>query len=315
MNKKEKAVVIWHLTCLHLEGKTLIKGTLLERLPQPYNANTRTYQHASHVLQTYLTNPYKNADIWIVTEAETVQVQTDDSGNFQMLSSYTLEKQPAFKISEDGPFLKVAQTYPITFPCSKSPFDVISDIDDTAIHSYSTQFLKRVIKILFYTPSERDVVSGTQQLLQGFNLHGARINYVSKSESNLFYLLAKVFKTHKLPQGAMLLTPYLSLLELLIPKKGLDFKFETIQFLLTHTPHKKYVLIGDDSQKDVVVYTKIIKAFPNRILKVYIRQTQPELQANQKENLDALLATQVPVLYFKQDNFIDVKQELLTLKQ
>lgn len=132
-------------------------------------------------------------------------------------------------------------------------------------------------------PQKRKTTEFTQQLLSLVSLNASNVFYISKSESNLFDLLSTFIRTHQLPKGALFLTPYLSFRELIKRKKGKDFKINNIQFILENSPDKKFILFGDDTQKDMEVYRIIANLFPNNIARIYIRQTKKKI--NRKKQL------------------------------
>ena len=50
------------------------------------------------------------------------------------------------------------QAYSIYYPLEEGRIEIISDIDDTILHSFSNSFLKRVFTILFTRPELRKMV-------------------------------------------------------------------------------------------------------------------------------------------------------------
>lgn len=205
--------------------------------------------------------------------------------------------------------MRIVQNYPVIFKKKESPFGVISDIDDTIIVSYSTSFIKRIKVLAFSLPQKRKVVNFTQNLLSEFQKHGTDFLYISKSESNLFALLTTFIKHNKLPVGNLILTHYLTFSQLLSPKKGLNYKLNKIYFILKNTGTKQFVLFGDDSQKDMEVYSEIAEEFPERILKIYIRQTKRKVLPYQKRMHERLLLTSIPIVYFNGHSKMDFQNE------
>ena len=77
------------------------------------------------------------------------------------------------------------------------------------------------------------------------------------------------------------------------------YKFEKIKHILEFYPGLQYVLLGDDSQQDPLLYESICKIFPVTVKAVYIRQTG----IHKKNNIIAVLknieSLDVSVCYFK----------------
>ena len=107
------------------------------------------------------------------------------------------------------------------------------------------------------------------------------------------------WKFRELSQGPLLLTPFLNFRQLLNPKKGEDYKLNNLRLLINQMPEKKFILLGDDSQRDMDAYTQTIQEYPERIKKVYIRQTRLTRKAVQDEKWNKLLASGVDAVYFR----------------
>ncbi len=164
------------------------------------------------------------------------------------------------------------------------------------------------------TPNKRKNIDFTKELFKGFKKLDARVFYVSKSEYNLFGMLTSFIEYNKLPKGQLILTPYLKFSQLLNPKKNRNFKTNHIRFIIENLLTNGFVLIGDDSQRDMEIYLEIARKFPERILKIYIRQTKKKILFHQKQMWEKLKSTGIPVKYFKADSDVDVVKEMEQLK-
>ena len=305
--------IVWQLSVLHLNKSALISGVLLKDRPFTYNKQISGFKNLLKVVKSYFIGVCDDQEIIIAIGNKNIKTRTNDRGGF----SYTLDFIPNndIKISfpTDANPLNIIQSYPIIFKNTNSSFDVISDIDDTIIFSYTADFFKRIRTVAFTTPDKRKPVEFTQHLLEEFKKEDIRVFYVSKSESNLFSMLSYFIEKNKLPKGSLFLTPYLKLGQLFKSKKH-NFKIENIRFIFENSGNKKYVLFGDDSQADMEVYANVVKEFPERILKIYIRQTKPKILSTQKKMWEKLRATKVPVNYFKEENTLNVSNEMSQLK-
>ncbi len=97
--------------------------------------------------------------------------------------------------------------------------------------------------------------------------------YVSKSEENLYSILSRFIENRGLPRGIFFMTRWLSLRQLFNPRKDKNHKIDRIKKVLELTQEKDFVLIGDDTQRDLEIYLDIAKEYPDRILKILIRKT------------------------------------------
>jgi phosphatidate phosphatase APP1 len=167
----------------------------------------------------------------------------------------------------------------IYMPARQADFAVISDIDDTLIHTHLTSPLKwKAIYATFFLNAEtRRVVEGAASFLSALEQgpeadYKTPFFYVSNSPWNLFDLLRDFLIRRAFPKGPLLLRD----LGVPIRKKKLkkEHKYQSIAKILAHFPHLPFVLIGDSGEKDALIYEKITKAFPNRIKAIYIREVK-----------------------------------------
>jgi len=305
--------VVWQLSALHLDSKMLLSGVILSNNRISYDKPKGMFGNFLLVCKSYFIGVYANKEISIKINNKTINTSTDKYGSFTVLIDTQHKVDFVIKTDDNEKPLQVPQNYPVFFQNTKSPFDVISDIDDTIIVSYTTDIFKRIRTLAFTPPQKRKTVSFIQKLLQETEKHDTRVLYVSKSESNLFTMLTSFIEHHNLPKGNLILTPYLKFSQLFNPKKGREYKLNTIRNILNHTGVKKYVLLGDDSQKDMEVYSEIAQEFPGRILKIFIRQTKRKILPYQKVMLKNLKLTRLPVVYFNDDTNIDIQNEFKQL--
>ena len=307
--------IVWQISALHLTDKrTLFSGVILSNYPFTYDTKTGMLNNMVKVIKSYYTRTFSNKEILIISNGKTIKAKTDIHGSFQVIAGFWHKGEIKIYITGQNNPLHILQTYPITFKETGSPFDIISDIDDTIIVSYTADFFKRIGVVAFTPPAKRKVIGFSQKLLDEFKKQDTRIFYVSKSESNLFGMLTTFITHNKLPKGKLFLTPYLNYHQLLFTKKNKVFKIDRIRFLIKNSNNKKYILFGDDSQKDIEIYSKIAEEFPQAILKIYIRQTKNKIFPHQKQMLEKLRSINVPFTYFKTDTLIDIAKEISQLK-
>lgn len=291
--------VVWELSVIHLSNnKTLISGVILQNTPYTYQNKKGLLRNIISIFKSYFTNTYSNQSISLSSNQINSSIVTDDKGGFQIVFPHLHENEVKVFSETNQKAIKIAQTYPIIFKETDSSFDVISDIDDTILISKSPHPARRIANLLFKSPFKRKVISFTKSKLEEFQNQQARIFYVSKSESNLFGYLTSFITLNNLPRNPLFLTPYLNMYQLIRLKKGKDFKFKKISFLLENSDSKKYVLFGDDGQSDLETYLSIILQFPQKIISVYIRKTKKKLTPFQEETMRKLISTQVPINHF-----------------
>ena len=108
---------------------------------------------------------------------------------------------------------------------------------------------------------------------------------MSNSEWNLYDFLIDFFSINELPKGVFFLQYLKKGFRDLIStgKVNHSHKKSSIEFLLRFYPNKKYVLVGDNGQKDMEIYQEVVSRFPKRIKGVMIRRL-PYIKNEKKIN-------------------------------
>ena len=303
---------VWQISILTLSSKSFIKGVVLNARPPLEKKRLSVLENLTTLIKSYTRRPLKTTEIKIKIDKREFHVVTNKEGIFNLELEYTLEKEPEIGISFQDKELSIIQEYPVFFKSINSEIDVISDIDDTILISHTANIIKRIGLLSFVTPLKRKTVQFTQQLLNFSNEHPCNVFYVSKSESNLFRVLYSFITNNQLPKGILLLTPYLNFKQLLTGKKGKDFKLNNIQFIIENSIEKKFILFGDDTQKDMEVYAIIAKTYQKRIARIYIRKTKKNVNKRKQTLLKNLKEIFPATVYFNEST--DIELELKQIK-
>ncbi|MGF1522270.1 MAG: App1 family protein [Leptolyngbyaceae cyanobacterium] len=176
-------------------------------------------------------------------------------------------------------------------------FGVISDIDDTIVHTAATDLLK-MIRIVYLGSAESrrpfDGVAEFYQALQrGKEQESNPIFYVSSSAWNMYDVFARFMVLNGIPKGPLFLKDIEFDLEKLLSFKHEVHKLEQIQPIFDRFSQLPFILIGDSGQKDAEIYVNLAKQYPNRILGILIRDVVPNNTKRQQE-LKELAATIAP---------------------
>ena len=275
--------VVWQLSIIQFHDKTLVSGVILQKKPSLYSKKVGRLKNLIKVAGSYFTPVASNLPLEIRFDKQFFQTKTSARGSFSLLLDTTQQQVPEIRLANNGAPLKIVQHYPVLMDQTSSLFDVISDIDDTILRSYSTNALRRIQTLTLTSPYKRKVIGYTRSLFEHFSTQKARVFYVSKSESNLFNLLTSYIRFNGFPEGSMFLTSYLSIFTLFRPGKGRDYKINHIRFIIRNSGDKKFYLLGDDSQRDMEIYLSAADEFPGRIANVFIRQTRSHKSKKQKK--------------------------------
>ena len=216
-----------------------------------------------------------NAGYFIIDEKiENLSSLTNDEGWLHFKASYTNENVRR-AINNKNKFVGE-----LLIPDKNAEFGVISDIDDTILHTgvVSTFKWRLLINTFFKSPAKRKALEGTSKFYSLLHLgkSGKNANpifYVSHSPWNLYKYLNFFLSKNNFPKGAILLRTFGNIFQ----KKTADIKpqkqKEIVNILKTY-PNLKFILIGDAGEYDADIYMEIVKNYPNRIAAIYLRSVK-----------------------------------------
>ena len=238
------------------------------------------------------TDEIKNAELTVKLGDDSLYyTKTDSNGYFlfdekvENLSEYANKEgwvplEISYKNEQLSRPIQFQNRFPgeMLIPSKKASFGVISDIDDTILHTGLVSILKwRVLFNTFLTSAgKRLPLDGTPEfyhlLHQGKTGDEANpIFYVSHSPWNLYRYLEYFLKKNNFPKGPIILrnfpSPFARKNKNEKPQKHKD-----ILNLLHAYPNLKFILIGDSGEHDPVIYLEIAKTYTERIAAIYLRR-------------------------------------------
>ncbi|KAJ3536706.1 hypothetical protein NMY22_g5912 [Coprinellus aureogranulatus] len=164
------------------------------------------------------------------------------------------------------------------FPSANSGFGVISDIDDTVKIS-NVLDTGALLKSTFL--EDPKPVSGMPELYRSLSqkLNGPQFIYITGSPYQLYPFLNSFLDTAYPDAKGPIFTQNLTVvnipeaIKLFTNDQGtLEYKIKTIDRLQTMYPQKKWLAIGDSTQKDPEAYATIFKKYSGFISCIWIRQ-------------------------------------------
>jgi len=248
------------------------------------------------------TDKVKNAKLTLsLPDGRVLQTKTDSQGYFlidKMVESllpiideegwlrYNIsfaEKIGKRKIQQNNQFKGEVLIPPLRGDVNSSEvkFGVISDIDDTILHTGLTSRLKwRVVKnTIFKSAENRIPFEGAADFYT--KLHKGKsgdnsnpIFYVSHSPWNLYSYLELFLEVNEFPKGPILLrdfaNPFTRIFRPSEKGEKPEKQKEILNILKTY-PNLPFILIGDSGEHDPDIYIEIAEAYPKRILAIYMR--------------------------------------------
>ncbi|HEV2079803.1 MAG TPA: phosphatase domain-containing protein [Allosphingosinicella sp.] len=164
---------------------------------------------------------------------------------------------------------------PVIAPGTDNHWGIISDIDDTVVETGATDFVRNWRRVLVDRPQDRLAVPGASTLYRMIARdHVAPVRpffYVSSSPWNLYGFITEFMELNSIPHGPMFLKDYgIDDKQFIRPSHG-EHKLRAIETVLAFYPGFRFLLIGDNGQKDVEVYAQAVADFPSRVAAVFIR--------------------------------------------
>jgi phosphatidate phosphatase APP1 len=231
--------------------------------------NTYRRFHSDEVAGARIVASYRDA---------VVESVTDDEGHFSIrLAPATVDQRVWHEVSLTLPETDANAVAHVLVPPADAAFGVISDIDDTIVHTHATS-LVGMTRSIIRNAASRLPFEGVADLYLALHAERNPIFYVSSSPWNLYELLHDFMDINKIPHGPMLLQDWGIDEATLILDAHTDHKLEQIGLLVDYYPALKFVLIGDSGQHDPEIYLRVIQSHPGRILAAFIRDVTPDLR-------------------------------------
>ena len=213
---------------------------------------------------------------------KTFEARTDQEGYFSVRAATPAAAKPGWNPVEVGtPGGELSARAEILIVPPANRLGVISDFDDTLIVSNVNDKSKLLKLSLLRNPQQRQAAPGMAAFLRQLAARNpqpaaAPVFYLSASPRQLQTSIQAFLDRHGYPRGVLL------------AKKVTDdktrdpltdqarYKTARIEALLRELPALRFVLIGDDGEKDPEIYHDIRTRFPERVEAVYIRRVHPD---------------------------------------
>lgn len=214
-----------------------------------------------------------------------LSLTADAEGWVEVDIRYIDERNPETKLEKDhfkGELL---------IPETEAEYGVISDIDDTILHTGVTSFFKlRLLKNSLLTNTYKRIpLKGAPELYQKLHLGKSGRNknpmfYLSNSPWNLYQYLKLFLDFNNFPKGPILLRNFRTPFDRSLKPEKPHKQKEIINILKTY-PDLKFILIGDSGEHDASIYTDIAVQYPERILAIYLRSVKHKRQMQRVQSI------------------------------
>jgi len=165
-------------------------------------------------------------------------------------------------------------------------FGIISDVDDTIIHTDIIRKIQMIVNTVMYDSENRVAFEGVPELYRALcDDNRNPLFFVSGSSYNLYEMLITFCRINRIPKAPFVLRD-LGIGESHWIREGSEsFKTRNIEFILDLYDKLPFILIGDSGEEDPEIYLDIHKKYPGRILAIYIRQVHSNAR---KQEIDKM---------------------------
>jgi phosphatidate phosphatase APP1 len=294
----------------HTDNLVIYGHVLTGKKSFPSKFSDNIFFNFVHLIKLFFIKPIPNAKLKLQWGDQTFYTTSAPDGFFKFEWQSNTEVAAGWHLVKvhlvDNQDHEINSAEGKLFVPNSTQFGFISDIDDTVLVSHSANTGKKLRVMLTKNPRSRktfaDVVRFYNLLAQSHteaNLPNPFF-YVSSSEWNLYDDLNEFFKHNGLPKGVFLLNEIKKWYQLLSTGKTKHGgKLTRTERILKAFPKQKFILLGDNSQSDPVIYASIVNKYSDRIFAIYIRNVSLKKEAVTTKLLESIENKNVFTCQFK----------------
>ncbi len=256
------------------------------------------------LLSLYRTKAVSSQTVSLTFDSHEVTGKTDASGFFFIKDKIDSVNSVLQKIhlGTNESVHVVTGLYSLSLHRVDTPYIVVSDIDDTILHSYISRKILKFRTLMFTTMEKRRAVEPVKTLISSIVKRGATPLYISNSEQNLYPLIYRFLMHNDFPAGPLFLKQMLKLKDIIRYRKLPTPEVHKLKMLDEVIPlfsNKKFVLIGDNTQFDMTIYLSTAKKYPVNITDIFIRKVinLPDEAGKVRELREMLAKSQINFYY------------------
>jgi len=295
-----------HWKQLHVIGQVFALSPYARK---KYRKNIWTNTFA--LIRSFMVKPIPYAAMRLCWKNQWAYTKAESDGFFKFDLEPNQELQPGWHqvdvdlLSNLDSEEVVAKGTGLIYLPPQNSFGYVSDIDDTFLISHSSHLLKRLYVLLTKNAHSRKPFEGVvkhYQLLAESGTNAQKPNpffYVSSSEWNLYDYIKEFCRTNEMPPGILLLNQLKRFRDFWKTGQGKHAtKYVRIARIIESFPNQKYILLGDDSQRDPDIYASIVRDFPTKVFAVYLRKIKRSNESATTKLVEEMKLTGVFCCYF-----------------
>ncbi len=276
---------------LHLKGRVLEdKGITSPR------DNDTIWLNLLNMYKRYDSHEIPRARVRAQVGSIVHEVKTDGDGFFDLhlptpaafTSDHLWHDIPLEVIRYPGkrqPKEAIRATGQVLLPPPGAEFGVISDIDDTVVHTDATNLLKMARNVFLNNARTRLPFEGVaafyQALQKGTKGAFNPLFYVTSSAWNIYDLLVDFFLVRGIPLGPLFMIDVGLTEDYFISPSHRQHKVARMRAVMDAYADLPFILIGDSGQRDPEIYLQIVQEYPGRVPAVYIRDVAGDSRDDQ----------------------------------
>ena len=305
---KKKVIKAYH-GFGHTHDLVLFGHVFNHSLRRHRNTSTNILANLIELIKLFIVKPLPGVQVQLDWEGQVIHSKTGDDGFYRFEWTAKQETTAGWHdviVKCAGKENSCEQAHGEIFVPHSTQFAFISDIDDTILVSHSYTKLRRLRELLFNKPHSRLVfkdVARHYHLLAAAKTNPHEPNpffYVSSSEWNLYDYIQDFFEHNELPKGAFLLNQVKRWYQFFrTGSNNHEGKLIRIARLFKIFPRQRFILFGDNSQKDPAIYNKLSKKYGDRIFAVYIRNVNRKKVESTKKYLREMEEENIYTCFFK----------------
>lgn len=231
------------------------------------------------ILALYRTRFFANQKVTLHFNVGVTVVTTDRSGSFYTIVPHDPDRKQLMQIVlGDGRNVRtVEDLYLRQIHTINSNVIVVSDIDDTLLHSHISNRLLKLRTLMFTSMEKRKAVESMTKLINDLHKEGASSFYLSNSEQNLYPLIYRFLLHNGFPPGPLFLKQMRKVRDVFRSvslQEREKHKVRMLNEIITLFPDRKFFLLGDSTQSDLKIYSAFAEQYPNNIRYVIIRKVK-----------------------------------------
>jgi len=302
--------------CIRLRGRLIKENNLT-----PASDNDSIWRNLSNIRKRFWVKGIGRAKGRLFTLGRCIEFETNKKGYFEI--DYELKDSlfveriwNEFKIVFPDLNLNYYEDEGIISPPVNAEFGIISDIDDTVVHSNVKNKFKLFLKAMISNAFSKRAIRGTSRffnaLARGKNGIANPVFYVSRSPMQLYDVLEDFFDLNNFPRGPVLLRNLNKESDKNLAAHKKIQKYNIISRIFEDIGELEFILIGDSSEKDAMIYLQIAEDFPGRVKRILIRLVDDEdNEALLKRHIEGFVHKD-KVIFFR--HYKDLQLELQALK-